>query len=312
LVWCALAGLVLLLWYGYRPDRWITQGSVHVLDVGQGDAILVRTPTGKHILIDGGGTLTFRKPGEEWKERRDPYEIGRKLLVPLLKKRGVQQLDYVLLTHDDADHYGGLQAMAEQIPIERFLFNGEVKANDEVFKLFRTLLERRVPMLPALAGMQLDVDDRTRLDILYPRPETHEQLMFINKQNNDSVVSLLTMEGVRFLLTGDMEGLSEQSILLQGAAGVTRTELEAGIDVLKVAHHGSKTSTSQAWLDFWRPKMAAISVGEKNVYGHPSAQVLTRLKAHGIDIFRTDRMGEVVFGTANGRLTVTTVFGRVE
>lgn len=283
---------------------------MHVLDVGQGDSILVRTPTGKHVLIDGGGTVTFRKSGEEWKERRDPYEIGRKLLVPLLKKRGVQRLDYVILTHDDADHYGGLQAVAEQIPIKRFLFNGEVKASDEVFNLFGTLLERGVPMQSALAGMRLDVDDLTRLDILYPRPENHKQLMFVNKQNNDSVVSLLTMEGVHFLLTGDMEGLSEQSILLQGAEGVNKSELETGIDVLKVAHHGSKTSTSQAWLDYWQPKMAVISVGEKNVYGHPNAGVISRLESSGSDIFRTDRMGEIVFGTAGGRLTVKTADDR--
>jgi competence protein ComEC len=317
-VWCAAAGLAVLLWYGYQPDRWLTQGSVHVLDVGQGDAILVRTPSGKHILVDGGGTLTFRKPGEEWKERRDPYEVGRKLLVPLLKKRGVQQLDYVILTHDDADHYGGLQAVAEQIPIGRFLFNGEVKASDEVFMLFGTLLERGVPMQAAVAGMKLDVDKRTRLDILYPRPENHEQLMFANKQNNDSVVSLLTMEGVHFLLTGDMENLSEQSILLQGAVGMGEEDemggleagrLETGVDVLKVAHHGSKTSTSQAWLDYWRPKMAVISVGAKNVYGHPNEQVISRLEASGIDIFRTDRMGEVVFETGGGALEARTVFG---
>ncbi|MCC2685276.1 MAG: competence protein ComEC, partial [Paenibacillaceae bacterium] len=309
-VCCAVAGLAALLLYGYQPDRWMTEGSVHVLDVGQGDSILVRTPTGKHVLIDGGGTVTFRKSGEEWKERRDPYEIGRKLLVPLLKKRGVQRLDYVILTHDDADHYGGLQAVAEQIPIKRFLFNGEVKASDEVFNLFGTLLERGVPMQSALAGMRLDVDDLTRLDILYPRPENHKQLMFVNKQNNDSVVSLLTMEGVHFLLTGDMEGLSEQSILLQGAEGVNKSELETGIDVLKVAHHGSKTSTSQAWLDYWQPKMAVISVGEKNVYGHPNAGVISRLESSGSDIFRTDRMGEIVFGTAGGRLTVKTADDR--
>ena len=128
-----------MLWMGYSPDRFNRTGLVQFIDVGQGDAILIRTPYGRHILVDGGGTLTFRKPGEAWKIRKDPYEVGQKLLVPLLKKRGVHQLDLVVLTHEDADHSGGLQAVIAQIPVKQFLFNGTFKRGVSIDEIISTL-----------------------------------------------------------------------------------------------------------------------------------------------------------------------------
>ncbi|UUZ96179.1 MBL fold metallo-hydrolase [Paenibacillus sp. P25] len=123
------------------------------IDVGQGDSILIRSPVSRSVmLVDGGGTVTFRKPGEEWKTRRDPYDVGRKLLVPLLKKRGVQRIDYMLLTHQDADHFGGLQAVLEQIPVNKLLFNGTLKPGPEVEKLFRTALDHGTELVAVHAG----------------------------------------------------------------------------------------------------------------------------------------------------------------
>src|SRR5690606_28055674 len=116
-VWFALA---------YRFGDWTTRSTVSFLDVGQGDAILIRTPQGRTILVDGGGTMRVHRPGEEWRIGRDPYEIGEDLLVPLLMKRGVRRIDLMIATHGDLDHVGGLAAVAQALPTERIVFNGRL------------------------------------------------------------------------------------------------------------------------------------------------------------------------------------------
>ncbi|RTE08514.1 DNA internalization-related competence protein ComEC/Rec2 [Paenibacillus whitsoniae] len=308
----SLSTFALLLWIGYSPDRFHRKGSVQFLDVGQGDAILIRTPYNKHLLIDGGGTVTFGKPGEAWKLRKDPYEVGAKLLVPLLKKRGVHQLDFLVLTHEDADHSGGLQAVAEQIPIKQFLFNGTLKSSPGIAKLFGTLLAKHVPLLPAGLGDWLVIDPQTRIKILYPLQTMPTEVSLASEQNALSVVLLLEMQGTRWLFTGDMEKASEAEVLsylrdqpadIWGSPsspdgrddGFSSSSTTTGrkIDVLKVAHHGSKTSTTPEWVTFWQPAAAVISVGEKNVYGHPSPDVVGRLEDGGAQVFRTDRSGEI-------------------
>ncbi|NQX65333.1 DNA internalization-related competence protein ComEC/Rec2 [Paenibacillus alba] len=298
---CTCGCFLMLLWIGYTPERWNRTGIVQFIDVGQGDAILIRTPYGKHILIDGGGTLTFRKAGESWKTRKDPYEVGAKLLVPLLKKRGVHQLDLVVLTHEDADHSGGLQAVASQMRVSQFLFNGTFKPGAQTAQLFETLVARKVPLLPANASHWIQLDPQTKFRILYPMEEEAQQLEIVKEQNAQSVVFLLEMQGTRWLFTGDMEKESERKVLdfMKGHPAFLERNSNGNkdaahlVDVLKIAHHGSKTSTTQEWLDYWRPSLAVISVGAVNSYGHPAPDVLQRLNEGGIAVFRTDQMGEV-------------------
>ncbi|MEW9701553.1 DNA internalization-related competence protein ComEC/Rec2 [Paenibacillus sp. SI8] len=309
------ASFALLLWHGYSPNRFDRAGLVQFIDVGQGDSILIRTPYGKQILIDGGGTLSFQKPGDSWKARKDPYEVGRKLVVPLLKKRGVHALDLLVLTHEDADHSGGLQAVIEQIPVKQFLFNGTYKPNAGIEKLFATALARQVPLLTAKPHRWIDIDPETRLQVLYPSLDMKNQVAVVQEQNDQSVVCLLEMQGTRWLFTGDMEKKTEELLLRnfqQGGASADwneggESQLSSGkIDVLKVAHHGSKTSTTQAWLDFWKPSLAVISVGVNNVYGHPSADVVQRLKQSGASVFRTDEMGEIQLQIDEGVISFNT------
>lgn len=285
-----------LLYYGYTPDRWSREASVEFIDVGQGDAALIRTPSRKYILIDGGGTLTFRKPGEEWRERRDPYEVGRKVLVPLLKQRGVHKLDFVIASHEDQDHIGGLQAVAEDIPIGQFLFNGTLKPDKTVIRLFQTLLDKRVPLVAAQNEPTIRVDDGTSLYLLWPHgsPSGREQpspLRIAEKQNNESLIYLLDMQAYRWLFPGDAETPEEGGLLHRFGNNAVASPF--AVDVLKVAHHGSKTSTTQQWLDFWRPHAAVISVGARNSYGHPSPQVVQRLGYARTDLFRTDWQGAI-------------------
>lgn len=298
---CNLLCLFLLLWYGYHPEIKHNQGQVQFIDVGQGDAILIRTPSNQHILVDGGGTLVFRKAGDEWKQRKNPYEVGKNTLVPLLKKRGVHHLDYLIATHEDADHIGGLQAVLEQIPVRNFIFNGTLKPNAGVEKLFKTALDLSIPLTVADPALELTLDSKTRIHFLYPFEQEIEKVITDNaprfngltiekNQNNHSLVFLLDMYSSRFLFTGDMEKNSENKVLEQ----LAKLDNKASpIDVLKVAHHGSKTSTTAEWLNYWLPKQAVISVGKNNTYGHPTEEVLSRLNEYGIKIFRTDLKGEV-------------------
>ncbi|ALS21263.1 ComEC/Rec2 family competence protein [Paenibacillus naphthalenovorans] len=299
-----------VLWTGYDPRREKAEGRVHFIDVGQGDSILIQPPgNGGSLLIDGGGTLSFRKPGEEWKQRRDPYEVGRKLLVPLLKKRGVQTIDELILTHQDVDHFGGLQAVIEQIPVKRLIFNGTLKPAAGVEKLFQTALDRGIQLVDARAGDRLEKGQGTVLHFLYPfREADGSGLRLEQDQNPSSIVFLMEMSGTRWLFAGDIGEGAERKLLERWSALEPGTSklLEPPVDVLKVAHHGSKSSTSELWLRAWRPRHAVISAGVKNVYGHPHPSVLERLAAHRVSVHRTDRHGEVQMTVREGKIYMRT------
>jgi competence protein ComEC len=299
-----IVSFMLLLGYGYSPMLWEKQGWVQFIDVGQGDSILIRTPHNKFILIDGGGTLVFRKSGDEWKQRKNPYEVGKNLLVPLLKKRGVHHLDYLIATHEDTDHVGGLQAVLEQIPVRNFIFNGTLKPNTAVEKLFQTALQLQIPLTAANESTLIAIDDTTKLRFLYPfldetansgipNAPAFNGLTVEKDQNNHSVVFIMELYDARFLFTGDIDKSVENKLLEHLNVSHTNEKKPPIIHVIKVAHHGSKTSTTEQWLDYWQPKQAVISVGEHNTYGHPTEEVLNRIKEREIPLFRTDQQGEV-------------------
>ncbi|MBW5444955.1 DUF4131 domain-containing protein [Cohnella sp. CFH 77786] len=292
-----------LLW-GYRPAFLDADAYVQFLDVGQGDAALIRTGSGKHVLVDAGGTVVFRKPGDEWRERRDPYEIGRKLLVPLLRQRGVRALDALVITHLDADHMGGAEAVLKSVPVGAVIWNGTWKRSPGADRLFREAERRGIPVYAAKSGMKWKPDNSSEIEVLFPDPETDRggsvppaelpaPLPVLDKQNESSVVLMLTVYGRRFLLTGDVETRGETDIVREAReAGMLRRR-DTHVDVMKAAHHGSKTSTSPDWLAWWKPSEAVISVGRRNPYGHPHPAVVARLAGAGLTVLRTDRDGEV-------------------
>ncbi|MDF2670385.1 MAG: internalization-related competence protein ComEC/Rec2, partial [Paenibacillus sp.] len=313
----ASCAMLALLAYGYTPAVLGRSGEVSFLDVGQGDSILIRSPQGRIMLIDGGGTLSFRKPGEEWKERQNPYEVGEKLLVPLLKKRGIHRIDYLVISHQDADHIGGLQAVVEQIPVKAVLFNDSWKGNESSQKLFETALQHGAQLLGGGAGAKVTLDKFTKLTVIGPDPEDNNSLGIVDDQNGESLVMWMSMFDSQFLFTGDI-GLKQEASLLQSLASKQSLWLESGnlattartLDVLKIAHHGSKSSTTAEWLQFWKPHQAVISVGASNSYGHPNPQVIERIQSIQADIHRTDRDGEVVYHvTRNGLKVQQKLFG---
>jgi competence protein ComEC len=291
-------GMGILLYKGYQSDSQAGKGTISYLDIGQGDSILITTPSGVHILVDGGGTLNFGQK-EEWRIRRSPFEVGAKVLVPLLKKRGIHRLDVIILTHGDQDHAGGLQAVLEEIPVSALLFNGTLADRESYMELMRTALERNVQLYAVQQGMTLSPDDATALSFLWPEGRDGEAsgtpllkgVPLLEEQNHDSVVFRLEMNGRNFLFTGDMDLEAEAEIVeLARQKGINAGP---AIDVLKVAHHGSKTSTGETWLEFWQPTAAVISAGVNNLYGHPKAEVLERLQDNHAGVFRTDQQGEI-------------------
>jgi competence protein ComEC len=244
--------------------------TVHFLDVGQGDAVALRTPAGRWILIDGG-------------PRGPPPlgDAGRRVVVPFLRSHGASQLAAIVATHAHLDHFGGLPAVLDAFDPAFVLEPGQ-PVPDAGYLGFLAAVERDgAEWRPARRGDRLALDGVT-IDVLSPDSAWAAGQVDINEQ---SVVLLVTFGTTRLLLTGDA-GLPTEAHLAGRVGRVT---------LLKVGHHGSRYATSDRWLDELRPEDAVISVGAKNRYGHPAPEVLARLRAHGITVVRTDQRGTITF-----------------
>ncbi|WP_053376851.1 DNA internalization-related competence protein ComEC/Rec2 [Paenibacillus sp. FJAT-27812] len=292
---------IFMLFYAYKPDLFNRKAAVSFIDVGQGDAIHIRTASGKQILIDGGGTLSFGKEGEEWRERSDPFEVGKKVLVPLLMKRGVRAVDILVISHLDSDHIRGLQAVLDSIPVRSIWWNGTVKEAEDAQLLLRKALELRIPMYSVHAGQQYKIDEQTEVSILWPIAKKDSVVQQAEEQNESSVVMSVRLYHSTFLFSGDINSVTERSIIRHEQKRSNRAAEQKTITVMKAAHHGSRFSTGKEWLDYWRPFGTVASAGASNSYGHPHPDVLSRLAVAGAVIWRTDKDGEVRFTvTAKG------------
>lgn len=299
-----ICGFMILLVIAYQPLNKRGVGHVQFIDVGQGDCTLITTPSGMNILVDGGGTVSFRKPKDAWRIRKVPYEVGEKTVVPLLKKRGIHKLDIVIMTHADQDHIGGLQAVLSHFPVRALVMNGSLSHSKTLTKLMETSLVKNIPIYSAYRGMGLSLDHLTSIDFVYPEAKKDETLPIIKDQNHESIVFYLMMDGVQFLFTGDMDIAAENEIMALGRFSPTSQSISLQADILKVAHHGSKTSTSSSWLKAVNPKFSVISVGSKNSYGHPFPNVLQQIHKQGAQVYRTDSHGEIQMKVQNGKLSL--------
>lgn len=246
--------------------------SLTFIDVGQGDAALLTSPTGKRVLIDGG-----------------PPE-GSAALLASLRRQGAESLDLIILTHPHLDHLGGLAKVVRALPVRNFLDSGFSHPSPGYAALLRALEERGVPVRQASAGRKIDLGDGAVLTLLGPPQPYLDHTR--SDVNANSVVGRLSWRQVSALLTGDAEPETEAWLLRQGVP------LEAGL--LKVAHHGGRFSSTAAFLRAVRPQVAVISVAARNDYGHPTAEALARLGAAGARVYRTDQLGDVTVRSLDG------------
>ncbi|MBI5071766.1 MBL fold metallo-hydrolase [Candidatus Falkowbacteria bacterium] len=238
---------------------------VDFLDVGQGDAILIKTPDHQRILIDGGPSgAVVNKLGEN---------------LPFFEK----EIDLIILTHPHADHLDGLIEVLKRYEVKKILTTGVTHTTPDYLAWLEEIKKQNVPMEIAVAGQTLDFGSGIKMEIFYPKEDLTGKSA--ENLNNTSVVAKLIFGQTSFLFTGDAETEVEDELIGGGV------DLKA--DVLKVAHHGSKNAMSQNFLEKVKPKFAVISVGADNQFGHPNAMTVKRLEKIGVEVFRTDKDGDV-------------------
>ncbi len=251
---------------------------VHFLDVGQGDSILVQFAN-KNILIDSGEA-----------------DMGDRV-ASYLRDRGISSLDLVVATHPHSDHIGGLGTILKAFPVKQFLDSGQVHSSQTYENLLMLIDKKNIPYKVAERGQKINLDPRLKIEVLNPPEKTFDGI------NDNSVVLKVTYDQVSFLLMGDAEKEAENSLL--------SSNYNLDSDVLKAAHHGSRSSTSSAFLKAVSPEVSVIEVGKGNDYGHPSSTTLKALKNTGSAIYRTDLNGNVIITTDGTSYSVAVEKGSI-
>jgi len=255
--------------------------TVSFLDVGEGDAIALRSPAGRWLLIDGG-------------PRGPQGDAGRRVVVPFLRSHGATQLAAIVATHAHLDHFGGLPAVLDAFDPAFVLEPGQPVPDAGYLGFLSAVESDGAVWRPARRGDRLELDGVT-LEVLSPDSAWAVSQTDINEE---SVVLLVTYGTTRLLFAGDA-GMPTEARLAGQVGRVT---------VLKVGHHGSRGATSDRWLDELQPVDAVISVGAKNRYGHPAPETLARLRGHGVTVLRTDQRGTITFTvSSHGTLAITDV-----
>ncbi|MDD4900522.1 MAG: ComEC/Rec2 family competence protein [Patescibacteria group bacterium] len=235
------------------------------LDVGQGDAILIKTPAGQNVLIDGGPDKTVvRRLSENlaWWDK---------------------EIDLMILTHPHDDHVTGLIEVLKRYQVKKILYTGVTHNAPNYLSWLKLVRDKKVPLEIVDRAQTIALGENTRLEILYPNSSLLNRA--IKDLNQSSIISKLIYGQKKILLTGDAGAEVEDALI---AAGV---DLPA--DVLKVGHHGSSYSTGEAFLKLVRPDIAVIAVGRDNQFGHPSLRTIKRIERQGAKIYRTDLEGTI-------------------
>ncbi|MCA1621636.1 MAG: ComEC/Rec2 family competence protein [Acidobacteria bacterium] len=267
-------------------------------DVGQGDSALVTMPDGSTLLVDGGGRPDFRAPRDAEDEAEsfepDTRGVGDRVVSEHLWWRGLARVDYVLATHADADHVAGLGDVLKNFRVAAALAGRAPPGDEEFARFARTARDAGVPLRLIGRGDRLRFGAVT-IEVLWP-PRAAAPASTSN--NDDSVVLRIGYGRRAFLLTGDVEARAERALVAAGDP--------LACDALKVAHHGSRTSSTQGFVGAARPALAVISVGRDSPYGHPHAEVLRRWRDAGAQVLTTGERGMITVSTDGDDLRVET------
>lgn len=241
----------------------------HFIDVGQGDSSLIITPNGKTILIDAGD------------------EAHAKKVVSYIREQGIEKLDLVIATHPDADHIGGMDKVIKNFDIGVFAMPDVSAKTNQYKQIQRELKAKKMKAIRLYQGDEVQIDDDIDFEILSPvKGKKYDDT------NEYSIVAKIVYKDTSFILMGDATMENEVDII--------NNVPDIDIDVLKLGHHGSSTSSSDYFITKTSPKIAIISCGKNNKYGHPHQEVMRVLKKHGVTPYRTDEMGDIVI-TSDGK-----------
>lgn len=277
----ALAAGIFILTFRFGEEGRL---SVTILDVGQGDGIFIQGPAGGTYLIDGGSS--------------DIKKVGQYRIEPFLKSRGVGKLDYVLISHGDSDHMNGVADLIERrkigIEIGTLVLPMQEAWDESLCSLADMARQAGIQVAEIGPGQGIQEKEAALFCI---QPAKGDE---IQPGNEASMVLALSSGEFDMLLSGDVEGKGEELLTER----LTKTEQARTWEVLKVAHHGSRNSTSERFLQSVQPAFAIISAGEQNRYGHPHQETLVRLKERGIKIYSTQDKGAVMIEVKDGKMTI--------
>jgi competence protein ComEC len=298
---CFLFLFALIVFHPFSAPK--ADGRLHIdfLDVGQGDSALVTFPNGETLLVDGGGRRSSAKilVQNEYEDEPESFEpdtqtIGEMVVSNFLWQKGYSQIDYILATHADADHIQGLFDVAKNFRTRAAIFGRTPMKNAEFAELYSILQKRGIKSLTVSRGDVLTFGD-AKVEILFPEKDENTEAV---SDNNHSLVLRIVYGTRKFLLTGDIEKEAESNLL--NAPEFVNT------DVIKVAHHGSLTSSTQDFVSHSKAKLAIVSVGRQSPYGHPKPEVVERWKNAGATVLTTGENGTISVSTDGNDLQLKT------
>ena len=267
---------------------------VITLDVGQGDAAIVRFPDNRTVLIDGGIQRSYY---DKQKRKRVEYDVGERIIEPYLDFHGIRELDMVVLTHPDLDHGGGLGYILQNFKVGQMLGISDMPLDSQTHRRLHAIVKaRNIPYAFPYAG-EIEFTSTATLNLLHPIDPSSTNLLDTDK-NDDSLVMKITYRAVDILFTGDIGKKAESRLIAAGQ--------DLRSEILKVPHHGSRTSSSVPFLDAVQPRCAIVSLGQGNRYQFPHADVVARYQGRGCPMFRTDVSGAITLRTDGTRCWIDT------
>ena len=259
---------------------------INFVDVGQGDCSFIITPDNKTILIDGGGNML------------SSYDVGKKVVLPYILNRGYTKIDYVFISHFDQDHCGGILYLINEIKVNNVIIGKQYEQYENYKKFIEIAKSKKINIIPVKNNDKIKIEKNLCFNILWPDVNN---MINENSINNNSMVFKLKYKSFSMLFTGDIEKIAENEIIQK-----YRDKNILKSNIIKIAHHGSKTSSTDEFLELVNAKEALIGVGKNNKFGHPNQETLEKLEAKKIRIYRTDENGEINIITDGNKYRIKT------